>query len=60
MNKNMTKKELKTKTTDELERLLEFNKNEAIERINEGFYGMAIRHLYRAEDIDSILEGRKI
>ena len=55
----MTKKELKAKTTEELQRLLEFNKNEAIERINEGFYGMAIRHLYRAEDIDCILSERK-
>lgn len=55
----MTKKELKQKTTDELQSLEEFNKNKAIELINMGLYTMAIRHLDRAEDIDCILEGRK-
>ena len=56
----MTKNELKAKTTDELQRLQESDKKRAIELINEGEYIIAIKHLDRAEDIDSILEGRKI
>lgn len=55
----MTKKELKQKTTSELQSLQEFNKNKAIELINMGYYTMAIRHLNRAEDIDCILDCRK-
>ena len=55
----MTKKELKQKTTNELQSLQEFNKNKAIELINEGYYVMAIEYLNRAEDIDSILYCRK-
>lgn len=55
----MTKKELKQKTTYELESLLESDKKRAIEHINEGYYAMAIKYLERAEDIDCILEGRK-
>ena len=56
----MTKKELKQKTTNELESLLESDKKRAIELINEGYYVMAIEYLNRAEDIDSILYCRKI
>lgn len=56
----MTKKELKQKTTDELLRLQESDKKRAIELINEGEYIIAIKHLDRAEDIECILEGRKI
>ena len=55
----MTKKELKQKTTYELQCLQESWKNKAIELINEGLYGMAIRYLNMAEDIDSILSCRK-
>lgn len=55
----MTKKELKAKTTDELQRLQESDKKRAIELINEGEYIIAIKHLDRAEDIDSILWCRK-
>lgn len=55
----MTKNELKTKTTDELQRLQESDKKRAIELINEGEYIIAIKHLDRAEDIDSILWCRK-
>ena len=55
----MTKKELKQKTTDELQSLQESNKKRAIELINEGYYVMAIEYLNRAEDIDSILYCRK-
>lgn len=56
----MAKKELKAKTTEELQSLQEFDKNKAIELINEGEYIIAIKHLDRAEDIECILEGRKI
>ena len=55
----MTKKELKQKTTDELQSLQEFAKKIAIERINEGEYVIAIKYLNMAEDIDSILSCRK-
>ena len=55
----MTKKELKQKTTDELQRLQESDKKRAIELINEGEYVIAIKYLDRAEDIDSILWCRK-
>lgn len=56
----MTKNELKAKTTDELQSLQEFHKKRAIELINKGEYVIAIKHLDRAEDIEGILEGRKI
>ena len=55
----MTKKELKQKTTNELESLLESDKKRAIEHINDGYYVMAIKYLNRAEDIDCILDCRK-
>ena len=55
----MTKKELKQKTTSELQRLQESDKQRAIELINEGYYVMAVEYLNRAEDIDSILYCRK-
>jgi hypothetical protein len=59
INKNMTKKELKQKTTYELQCLQESYKKIAIEHINEGYYVMAIQYLNRAEDIESILDCRK-
>lgn len=59
MNKDMTKKELKAKTTYELQCLQEFNKNKAIELINLGYYAMAIKYLNMAEDIHSILYCRE-
>ena len=55
----MTYKELKQKTTNELQSLQESDKKRAIELINKGEYVIAIKHLDRAEDIDCILEGRK-
>lgn len=55
----MTKKELKQKTTYELQCLQESWKNKAIELINEGLYSIAIKYLNMAEDIDSILYCRK-
>lgn len=55
----MTKKELKQKTTDELQRLQASDKKRAIELINEGDYVIAIKYLDRAEDIDCILDCRK-
>lgn len=55
----MTKKELKAKTTYELQCLQESDKKRAIELINEGYYVMATEYLNRAEDIDSILYCRK-
>lgn len=56
----MTKKELKAKTTDELQRLQESWAKEAIELINDGLYSIAIKYLNMADDIDSILSCRKI
>lgn len=56
----MTKKELKQKTTYELQCLQESWKNKAIELINEGLYGMAIKYLNMAEDIECVLNERKI
>ena len=55
----MTKKELKQKTTYELQCLQESWKNKAIELINEGLYSIAIKYLNMAVDIDLILYRRQ-
>ena len=55
----MTKKELKQKTTYELQRLQESWAKEAIEHINDGFYSIAIKYLNMAVDIDLILYRRQ-
>lgn len=55
----MTKKELKAKTTYELQCLQESWKNKAIELINEGLYSIAIKYLNMAKDIDFILYRRQ-
>ena len=55
----MTKKELKQKTTDELQRLQESWAKEAIELINDGLYSIAIKYLNMAVDIDLILYRRQ-
>ena len=55
----MTKKELKQKTTYELQRLQESWVKEAIELINDGFYSIAIKYLNMAVDIDLILYRRQ-
>jgi hypothetical protein len=55
----MKKKDLKQKTTSELQSLQESDKKRALELINEGDYVIAIQYLNRAEDINCILEGRK-
>lgn len=60
MNKDMTKKELKEKTTYELQCLQESWKNKAIEMINLGYYSIAIKYLNMALDIDLILCCKKI
>lgn len=56
----MTKKELRQKTTDELQRLQESYKKIAIENINEGYYAIAIEYLNRAEYIEGVLSQRNI
>ena len=56
----MTKKELKAKTTDELQSLQASYKKIAIEHINEGYYAVAIQYLNRAEYIECVLEERNI
>lgn len=48
----MTKKELKEKTTYELQCLQESWAKEAIELINEQHYSIAIKYLNMAVDID--------
>lgn len=55
----MTKKELKQKTTYELQRLQESWAKEAIELINDGLYSIAIKYLNMAVDIDLILYRRQ-
>ena len=55
----MTKKELKQKTTEELQCLQESWAKEAIELINEQLYSIAIKYLNMAEDIDFILYSRQ-
>lgn len=55
----MTKKELKEKTTYELQCLEESWVKRAIELINERNYTIAIQYLNRAKDINSILYCRK-
>lgn len=55
----MTKNELKTKTTYELQRLQESWAKEAIELINDGLYSIAIKYLNMAVDIDLILYRRQ-
>lgn len=59
MNKDMTKKELKAKTTYELQCLQASWVKEAIELINEQHYSIAIKYLNMAEDIHSILYCRE-
>lgn len=51
----MTDKELKQKTTDELQRLQASYKKIAIERINKEDYPIAIEYIKRADKIYSIL-----
>lgn len=58
-NKDMTKKELKQKTTYELQCLQESWAKEAIELINDGLYSIAIKYLNMAVDIDLILYRRQ-
>ena len=55
----MTKKELKEKTTEELQCLQESWAKEAIELINEQLYSIAIKYLNMAVDIDLILYRRQ-